>query len=223
MTRTGPKRTFNPNPKELSDLYQQMSMKCIAEHYGVGETVVFKRIKEHGITLEGVKGGHRCKTGIEFTEEHKNNLSKALTGKLAGKDNPNWKGGEVEKICGWCGDVFLVRNGSDAKYCSYRCKGKSQLSETGESNRNWKGGRPQSRRNTTALKTWKRLALERANGKCEECGVKGGNACECCGQRTDLHVHHIKSWNDYPELRHELDNAKVLCTSCHRKVHKSHK
>jgi hypothetical protein len=47
--RRGPKRGFNPDPVELERLYQSMTMKRIAEYYGVGETAVWSRIKESGI------------------------------------------------------------------------------------------------------------------------------------------------------------------------------
>ena len=50
-------------------------MPEIARMYGVGETVIHKRIKEYGITLEGVgEGGHRKKIGKVFSAEHRENL-----------------------------------------------------------------------------------------------------------------------------------------------------
>ena len=91
--KTGPKRKFEPDPVELRNLYQTNSMRQIAEIYGVGETVVFKRIKEHCITLEGFEGGHRKKTGKVFSKEHRERLSEAKKGLLVGTENPNWKGG----------------------------------------------------------------------------------------------------------------------------------
>lgn len=98
MAKTGPKRSFNPPKEELEALYQEMSGRKIADHYGVGETVVWKRLKEHGIALYGFQsGGHRKKTGREFTRQHRENLSKAHRGRWAGSKNPNWKGGVHEK------------------------------------------------------------------------------------------------------------------------------
>ena len=222
MTKPGPKRAFTPDQSELNNLYQQMSMRQIADYYGVGETVIHKRIHEYGITLKGESDGHRSKKGKTFTDTHRQNLSKALQGKLTGKANPNWKGGNADKVCEWCGDSFQTRNGSQAKYCSNKCRGKGRiLTLHKQENPNWKGGKVRARPNTVAHKNWKKLSLERANGKCEECGVQGNNVCGCCGQKVDLHVHHIKAWKTHPSLRYDLSNAKVLCTSCHRKAHQS--
>ena len=85
---------FQPPRDELYELYQTKSMKQISEHYGVGETVVWKRLHEYGIKLEGWEdGGHRRKTGREFTPEHRDNLAKAHVGQHAGAKNPNWRDG----------------------------------------------------------------------------------------------------------------------------------
>ena len=44
-------------------------MRQIADTYGVGETVVWKRLKEFGIKLHDYeKGGHRLRPGRIFSE-----------------------------------------------------------------------------------------------------------------------------------------------------------
>jgi len=116
--------------------------------------------------------------------------------------------------------VFYVSHGSKAKFCSNRCRGISRTGLTGDSNFNWKGGKSQTRSNTRAAKQWRKLSLERENNHCEACGIAAG-MCKCCNQVVDLHVHHIKAWAKHPELRYEFSNAKVLCTTCHREIHKS--
>ena len=45
-----------------------------------------------------------------------------------------------------------------------------------------------------------------------------GNFCDLCKSTKMLHVHHIKCFYKYPELRTELDNGQVLCVSCHTKL-----
>lgn len=51
LRRKGPVREFSPSKEELHKLYKKegMSMLAIAKHFGVGETVVFKRLTEFGL------------------------------------------------------------------------------------------------------------------------------------------------------------------------------
>src|SRR6266404_4706680 len=57
-------------------------------------------------------------------------------------------------------------------------------------------------------KIWKEKLLEKAQNK-----------CETCGSDKRLHGHHIKSFYEYPELRFDIENGKILCMSCHSKLH----
>lgn len=86
----GPKRGFNPPRKELERLYRKMSMREIARHYGVGETVVFTRIKEAGLTA--ISRSERL-TGKSKSPEHVAKQAAAMKGKWAGENNPQWRGG----------------------------------------------------------------------------------------------------------------------------------
>lgn len=50
---------------------------------------------------------------------------------LIGENNPNFKGGNIERICAFCGKTFFaqprqVKRG-DGKFCSYSCSSKSRL------------------------------------------------------------------------------------------------
>jgi len=40
--------------------------------------------------------------------------------------------------------------------------------------------------------------------------------CVCCGSKEHLHVDHIMPYSQYPELRYEMDNGRVLCHPCHK-------
>jgi len=55
---------------------------------------------------------------------------------------------------------------------------------------------------------WKQAVWKRDSYKC----VK-------CGSTDKICAHHIKSWDNYPELRFEIDNGMTLCCSCHSKLH----
>lgn len=62
-------------------------------------------------------------------------------------------------------------------------------------------------RGTKKYKKWREQLLLRSKGKCENCGT----------EHSKLHCHHIKSWENHEELRHDVDNGEVLCPSCHCK------
>lgn len=91
-----PRRKFDPPKNQLNKLYQKYSMAKIAEHYGVGETVVHARLKEHGISIKNhEKHGHRTKSR-QFSDEHLANLRAACKkkrGRYRGENSPHWKGG----------------------------------------------------------------------------------------------------------------------------------
>lgn len=164
----GPKKAFNPPIDELANLYRQMSMAKLAAHYGVGETVIFTRIKEAGLPY--ISRAERLK-GVPKTETHIEAMRKAQTGNNRGDANPNWKGGITK-----------------------------------ESNR---------QRSSMENKQWKATVLARANQTCQRCGVGNGSRCDCCGHIIRLHVHHVKSFKDYPALRFDPDNGEALCEKCH--------
>jgi len=44
--------------------------------------------------------------------------------------------------------------------------------------------------------------------------------CTRCGTKEDIQAHHIKSFDEYPELRFSVENGITLCRSCHTKIHK---
>jgi 5-methylcytosine-specific restriction endonuclease McrA len=177
-------RKFNISKEELNRLYQRHSMAEIAKIKGVGETVIHKRIHEYGITLEGVgRGGHRKKKGKVFTEEHRKNISAAMQGRIDGENNPNWKGGPLEKQCLNCKKEFKVTQARNetAKFCSNKCLGlwKSKTN-IGENHPCWQIDRPKDKKceyckglmfqgPTVAISTFRRQKF------CsKECSDKGG-------------------------------------------------
>jgi 5-methylcytosine-specific restriction endonuclease McrA len=86
-------RQFNPPQDELRELYQTMTMEQIAQHYGVGQTAVWNRLREFGIMLEGYgRWGHRHKPA-PWTPERREQASKIRIGKRRGVENSNWRGG----------------------------------------------------------------------------------------------------------------------------------
>jgi len=120
---------------------------------------------------------------------------------------------DTRKICKVCSIEFTVRKSEAHRFstCSKKCQ---RLSRTEENNPNWQGGKTIQRQSEMAkieYKQWRKSVYIRDNYTCQHCGQIGGN----------LEAHHIKSWKDYPELRHEITNGVTLCIRCHRKTFKN--
>lgn len=91
----GPNRRFKPTKEELEALYPRLTMREMATHFGVGETVVYNRLKDHGIV--SASRSSRL-VGKAKSQEHREAMSRAMTGAVAGEKNPNWRGGSSSKL-----------------------------------------------------------------------------------------------------------------------------
>lgn len=62
-----------------------------------------------------------------------------------------------------------------------------------------------------------RWALKRREWQSVRHGVleRDGWACQHCGKRGRLEVHHLKRVADHPDLAFDPANCRTLCTSCH--------
>lgn len=103
--------------------------------------------------------------------------------------------------CSFCGKIYYPDNGClTRKYCSNECKYKSLRRLTSD-----------PRRTSYEYRAWRRHVFHRDKYICQECDAT-----------KNLQAHHIKPWEDYPELRYEKSNGITMCQSCHSKVHGSH-
>ena len=48
---------------------------------------------------------------------------------------------------------------------------------------------------------------------------RDGHCCQICGNKRELHAHHMQTFYDYPALRLVLQNALTLCARCHAIIH----
>ena len=82
-----------------------------------------------------------------------------------------------------------------------------------------KGGRPTDKtekeqeelrklRNSQEYVKWREAVYE-----------KDGCTCVICGAKENLHAHHKKSFDKYPELRFSIENGITVCRTCHLNIH----
>jgi hypothetical protein len=62
-------------------------------------------------------------------------------------------------------------------------------------------------RKSAKYRNWRNLVFKRDNYTCQICTKKGGL----------IHADHIKPFAYYKELRHDVNNGRTLCVSCHKK------
>lgn len=103
----------------------------------------------------------------------------------------------ANRRCRFCRRSFYPDEES-RKFCSYEC------SKSGKNNPNWAGGKCR-RVYLAADRRLKTQVILQKKRTCENCGKRGGK----------LHIHHIKSIRNFPELRWERSNVLLLCFDCH--------
>lgn len=64
------------------------------------------------------------------------------------------------------------------------------------------------RRKCQECVSWRKAVFQRDNFTCQHCGARG----------VYIEAHHIKSWKNFPALRHKLSNGLTLCRPCHSKT-----
>jgi len=91
-------------------------------------------------------------------------------------------------------------------------KGKEWPEMTGENNPAWRGGVTRTRgdRWSKEYRRWRNAVLRRDNHTCIWCGATK--------ETSIIQVDHIKSWSEYIDLRHDIDNGRTLCWYCHKKT-----
>lgn len=129
------------------------------------------------------------------------------------------RGGKIELICQLCGKKFIPLRrgffGKNQKYCSKYC---ANLDKCGKNHWNWKGGKTGINylmRNRKEYRNWRNAVYRKDNWTCQNCG-------EHCDSKNIV-AHHIKDWDNFPELRYDVKNGIVLCRVCHKIRHQEMK
>lgn len=121
-----------------------------------------------------------------------------------GDNHWNWQGGDIERICESCGQVFMAARHAiargRARFCSHPCYGQ-WLSENqrGKDAPGWQGGIFDDPYPDEWTRTFRRKIRERDNNICAICRLLGKD------------VHHI----DYDKQNTTEENCITLCHPCH--------
>lgn len=177
----------------------------ISKIYNCHDTTIWRRLKKYNIPIW--EKGTFLK-GIEFDEEHKNNISKAKKGK------PTFNQFKIG---------HLPTKGTKGMQFSIETKIKMSEAHKGEKCYLWKGGITSlyiQIRRTFKYRLWRSDIFTRDDFTCQECGQCGGK----------LEVHHIKSFSSiiqkYEITKIEealnceelfnINNGITYCKKCHR-------
>lgn len=127
------------------------------------------------------------------------------------------RGHQQSEECKQKRSLSLMGNKNSLGYKhSLEIRQKQSESHKGEKAPNWRGGvTPLNMiiRKSLESRLWREAVFERDNWTCQKCGENSGD-----GKAIYLEAHHIKSFNEFPELRFTIDNGKTLCTECHRQT-----
>lgn len=87
----------------------------------------------------------------------------------------------------------------------------------GELSPSWKGGVTSERQLLYSTPEWKKSCYEvwrRDNATCQRCGLIHNE-----NKDTPFHIHHLKSFVEYKDLRVNTENLILLCEVCHLFIH----
>jgi len=92
----------------------------------------------------------------------------------------------------------------------YKCPICANEHAKGENHYNWQGGISSERdmiKRLPQYQNWRKRVLNRDN-----------NICQCCGETDNLHVHHIRNFEERKDLRFITSNGITLCERCHSPI-----
>jgi 5-methylcytosine-specific restriction endonuclease McrA/predicted DNA-binding protein YlxM (UPF0122 family) len=219
-------KKINISKEILENLYinKKLSLKEVAEKFGVSYQTISNKLKEYGIqsrtiseALKGEKNGfygkkHTENTKIKISEanlgrHHSEEAKRKISEVLKGEKHPMYgkhHSKETKK---------KISETKSGKHLSEETKRKLSEVKKGKKHPNWKGcitPKNTKIRSSLEMRLWKKAVFERDNFTCQKCGKKGG----------DLHAHHINNFADFPELRVAIDNGITLCKECHKEFHR---
>ena len=151
---------------------------------------VYEHKRGYRLSSERIEKLRKANTGYIHTNEARERMSVAKTGKSWGKHS------EETKI-----KIGLAN--------SLALKGKKRPWRSGKNNPMWRGGitsKNEVFRKSMEYRLWRESVFIRDDYTCQICNNRGG----------EIHADHIKPFAYYPELRLSIDNGRTLCVACHR-------
>ena len=140
---------------------------------------------------------------------------------LQWKDNKQRKEQARNNILRHCGSGTTGREKLIKTMQTEEYKEKQREAKTGDKNGMWNPDLTEEERQAykkhgrhyEGYKDFRESVFERDGYACVKCGDdKGGN----------LNAHHLLSFNEYPELRTDINNGVTLCVDCHLEFHRNY-
>ena len=187
-----------------------------------------KLLKEHGARMKKIRDSLPIDVKEEMlrkqrekarTPENRRRMKEAM---LRLRNNPVWMKKQKEaqremrrKATGIKNAFYGKKHTIEARKKVSQTKKDSPLTPRGKNNPAWIDGKGEDRHGervtfsqTLSYRLWREMVLKRDDWTCQICLKRGGR----------LHVDHIKSYREFPELRVDTNNGRVLCVPCHRKT-----
>lgn len=138
----------------------------------------------------------------------------------AGKNNPNWKGGDIVKKCSFCFSDIKLRSyrikRAKNNFCNIKCFANWKIKAYSlDNNPNYIDGRSGFNYPLIFSKYLKNIIRQRDNYICQGCGLT--EAEHLFKYKQKLHIHHI----DYNKDNCEENNLITACLSCNSKANKN--
>lgn len=109
---------------------------------------------------------------------------------------------DVRRVLSFRARKQVLRQGGIPNACKFTPE---SVRKMGPDHWNWKGGISLYQRDGELQSRWSRRVMQ-----------KKGRVCLLCWEESKpVHVHHLKSWGQFPDLRYDIQNGIPLCFDCH--------